>query len=118
MKKRLILGMVLLTLVGALLGLACSKEASDTNDNDATSLPLAVTQPQNESVVNTAVILVKGTTNPDAVVTVNGTVADVDADGNFSVMVTLEEGPNLIEVYASDFEYREASEILTVVYET
>jgi len=118
LKKRLILGMVLLTLVGAVLGLACSKEASDTNDNEATSLPLAVTQPENESVVNTPEVVVKGTTNPDAVVTVNGTVADVDADGGFSVTVTLEESPNLIEVYASDFEYREASEILTVIYET
>jgi hypothetical protein len=109
--------MVLLTLVGAALGLACSKEAGDTNDNDATSLPLAVTQPEDESVVNTAEVVVKGTTNPDAVVTVNGAVADVDADGRFSVTVTLEEGPNLIEVYASDFEYREASEMLTVIYE-
>jgi hypothetical protein len=117
LKKRLILGMVLLTLVGAVLGLACSKEASDTDNNDATSLALAVTQPEDESVVNAPEVVVEGTTNPDAVVTVNGTVADVDADGKFSVTVTLEEGPNLIEVYASDFEYREASEIVTVIYE-
>jgi len=116
LKKRLILGVVLLTLVGAVLGLACSKGASDTN-NDTTSLPLAVTQPKDESVVNTPEVVVEGTTNPDAVVSVNGTVADVDAEGKFSVTVPLEEGPNLIEVYASDFEYREASEMVTVIYE-
>jgi uncharacterized protein YfaP (DUF2135 family) len=117
LKKRLILGMVVLTLVGAVLGLACSKEASDTNNGDTTPLPLEVTEPQDESVVYTSEVVVKGTTNADAVVTVNGLVADVDADGKFSVTVSLEEGPNLIEVYASDFEYREASEILTVIYE-
>ncbi len=117
MKKRLILGMVVLTLVGAVLGLACSKKASDKTDGDTTPLPLEVTEPQDESVVYTTQVVVKGTTNVDAVVTVNGVVADVDADGKFSVTVTLEEGPNLIEVFASDFQYREASEILTVVYE-
>ena len=36
---------------------------------------------------------------------------------SLNVTVTLEEGPNLIEVYASDFAYREASEIVTVIYE-
>lgn len=112
MKKRLILGMVVLTLVGAVLGLACSKEASDT-----TPLTLKVTEPQDESVVYTSGVTVKGTTSADALVTVNGIVADVDADGKFSVTVPLEEGPNLIEVFASDFLYREASEIVTVIYE-
>lgn len=114
MKKRLILGMVVLTLFGAALGMACTEEAAD---DISTSLTLKVTQPQDESVVNTAEIVVKGETNPDAVVTVNGAVADVDADGKFSVTVTLEEGPNLIEVFASDFEYREANEFLTIIYQ-
>ena len=116
MKKRLILGAVVLALVGAALGLACSKEAGETKD-DATSLPLTLTQLEDESVVNMPEVVVRGTTIPEAVVTVNGAVADVDADGRFSVTVTLEEGPNLIEVYASDFEDREASEMLTIVYE-
>jgi hypothetical protein len=114
LKKRLILGMVVLTLFGAALGMACSEEAAD---DVTTSLNLEVTQPQDESVVNTSEIVVKGETNPDAVVTVNEAVADVDADGRFSVTVALEEGPNLIEVFASDFEYNEASEFLTIIYQ-
>jgi hypothetical protein len=43
-------------------------------------------------------------------------VVDVDAEGKFSTMVTLEEGPNPIEVLASDFEGNEGSVTLTVIY--
>lgn len=113
MSKPLILGLLVLTLVGAVLGLACGKEAGDKT----TPLPLVVTEPQDESVVYTSQVVVKGTTSADSVVTANGVVADVDADGKFSVTVTLEEGPNLIEILASDFQYREASDFVTVIYE-
>ena len=83
-----------------------------------------VTQPENESFVDTSELTVRGKTTADAVVTVtvtntdpvNVVGAEVDADGGFSATVTLEEGPNLIEVYASDYEGREASEFLNVNY--
>ena len=79
-------------------------------------LRLAVTSPQDESIVNTFETVVTGMTAPDAVVSVNGMLVDVDADGEFSTMVSLEEGPNSIEVIASDYESHEASQILTVIY--
>ena len=46
----------------------------------------------------------------------NGVLVEVDADGNFSTAVALDEGPNSIEVIASDYEGNEASKILTVIY--
>jgi len=103
-----------LVIVGTLT-VACGKNDSENGDS-TTALPLTVTAPEDESVVNSAEVMVKGETNPDAVVTVNGTVADVDAEGKFSAVVSLEEGPNVIEVNASDFEGREASEVLSVIY--
>jgi len=43
-------------------------------------------------------------------------IADVDQDGNFSVTVNLEEGPNIIEVVASDQLGHEKSYSIAVIY--
>lgn len=77
---------------------------------------LKVTEPKDESIVTSSVIPVSGTTSPDAVVSVNGEVVEVDERGNFSTMLTLEEGPNTIEVVATDFEGNKESTILAIVY--
>jgi len=114
LKKRLLLGMVILTLLGGVLGSACGSK--DKPNDDTTALPLEVTEPQDESVVSTSEVTVKGVTTADAVVSVNGTLVDVDEDGKFSTVVSLEEGPNTIEVTASDFEDNEASKALYVIY--
>lgn len=81
-----------------------------------TPLFMNVTAPANESIVSTQQVEVKGQTTPGAVVTVNSQVAEVDAEGNFSVTVTLDEGPNALEVLASDFEGNQASQVVTVIY--
>lgn len=57
-----------------------------------------------------------GATNPDNVVSVGGEVVEVDEDGNFTVVVTLEEGPNVIEVIASNFDGEEVDTLITVIY--
>lgn len=77
---------------------------------------LKVTEPKDESIVTNSVIPVSGSTPQDAVVSVNGEVVEVDERGNFTIMVTLEEGPNTIEVIASDFEGNKESTILAVIY--
>ena len=77
---------------------------------------LEVTNPKNESVVKTASLSVTGRGVADAVVTVNGAVAAVGADGSFSATVTLDEGPNSIEVLASDFQGHSASNVISVIY--
>ncbi len=77
---------------------------------------LKVTEPKDESIVTSSVIPVSGTTSPDAVVSVNSEMVEVDERGNFSTMVTLEEGPNIIEVIASDFEGNKEGSVLAVIY--
>jgi len=70
------------------------------------SLFLEISQPSDGAEISTSPITVSGITIPEAVVSVSVNddleIADVDEDGNFSVVVTLEEGPNLVEVVASD----------------
>ena len=67
-------------------------------------------------MVTTSPILVKGAAPLDATVSVNGDIAEIAADGSFSVPVDLDEGPNIIEIEASNFEGSEANLILTVIY--
>ena len=55
-----------------------------------------------EFTVGTWGIPVMGTTRVDAVVTVDGTLVEVNEDGMFVHSVGLAEGPNLVEVTASD----------------
>ena len=82
----------------------------------ATGFFLEVTEPQDETVVDSSPIRVSGSTSPDAEVSVNGTLIDVNEQGDFAAMVELEEGPNVIEVIATDYEENEESLILSVIY--
>ena len=77
---------------------------------------IEITEPADESVVSMDTVAVRGTTTADAVVSVNGAVVEVDAQGSFEAIVTLEEGPNLIEVVASDLTGAGESIDIVVVY--
>ena len=79
------------------------------------SLLLEIASPNNESVITSASIQVAGKTTPDAVVSINGKPVEVNGDGSFSMAVALEEGPNTIEVVASDFQNHKVSRLLTVI---
>jgi hypothetical protein len=68
----------------------------------AGSLSLTVLAPVDGSTVSAPGLQVRGTTSPRAVVSVNGELAHVDQNGGFAVTVALDEGPNLIQVIASD----------------
>lgn len=85
--------------------------------SNAPTLALKVTTPQDESTVNAASVAVAGQTIVGAVVSVNGNLVDVDANGKFQTTVQLDEGPNIIEVVASDVTGNELSAILRVIYE-
>jgi hypothetical protein len=114
-KWMMILG-VLVVLLGAGLVVGCRNNQETAEEPEASTLPLTVIQPVNETTVHTADVVVKGKTESDAVVSVDGATVEVDAAGSFSTTITLEEGPNPIEVYASDFEGNEGSVFLTVIY--
>ncbi len=79
------------------------------------ALPLTISEPINDSVVTSQTVTVKGVTNADAVVSINGQIVSVDASGSFGEPVALELGPNLIEVVASDFHGNSTTETITVI---
>jgi ABC-type transport system substrate-binding protein len=116
LKKYLALGLVFLAVLGVGLGVACGNKTSTSNTQ--ATVPLTITQPQDEITVNTPTIQVAGVTSADATVSVNGSLVDVDASGYFSTTVSLEQGPNSIEVVASDPQGNENDQVLTVIYAT
>ena len=61
--------------------------------------------------------LVIGQTAPQAIVSVNDVVGIANADGRFSLSVPLQEGPNVLEVIASDAAGEQVYVILTVLYQ-
>lgn len=80
-------------------------------------LTLQVLSPQDGATVNTSQITVSGTASPGEVVTVNDNIILVGADGKFQTTISLDEGPNLIEIIASNNAGNETSVELTVTYE-
>ena len=120
MKRSLmILGLLVVLLGGVVAGGCRHGNQTDESGAEAATVELTVTEPLNETTVNTASIGVKGRTEADSVVTVNEAVVEVDAEGRFGTSVILEEGPNLIEVVASSFDDDKAQSHITlwVIYE-
>ena len=81
-----------------------------------TGLFLKITNLPKESVVRTGTVSISGLTTPDALVSVNGVLVDVDGDGAFMATVSLLQEPNLIEIIASDFQGNKVSAVLTIIY--
>lgn len=81
------------------------------------SLTVKLLEPQDGVTVNTDLLTVRGEAPPETVVTVNDDILVVGADGKFESDVALEEGPNVIEIVASDLEDNEVTFIVTVTYE-
>ena len=77
---------------------------------------LKVLSPSEDTVlIESSTFTVSGETRVDATVSVNDDLIDVDENGVFSALVTLEEGPNIVEVVAS-VEAEEQSAVLTIFY--
>jgi len=88
-----------------------------TPTSPAPGLTLNISEPKDETVVTDSLLKVAGRTAPDAVVSVNGAIVKtIDANGNFATVVPLVEGPNLVEVIASDYQNNQQSQTLTVIY--
>lgn len=58
-----------------------------------------------------------GRTTVDALVSVNDHVLEIDEQGRFALLMDLEEGPNVIEVVASNALGEQFDEVLLVIYE-
>jgi hypothetical protein len=81
------------------------------------SLGLQVLSPQDEAVINTPQVDVIGLAPAGTVVSINDEILIVGDDQQFKTTVSLDEGPNLIEILASDENGNEMSLLLTVTYE-
>ena len=77
---------------------------------------LNVTEPAQESVVASARLVVAGCTVAGAFVSVEADVVSLDQAGCFRTTVQLEEGPNSLDVVASDRNGRQAAVVVNVIY--
>jgi len=81
------------------------------------TLWLNILSPLDQAVVDVAQIEVVGQAPPGTVVSINDEILVVGPEGQFTTAVTLVEGPNVLEIVASDAEGTEIDTILTVVYQ-
>ena len=80
------------------------------------ALFLDVTSPSGDGTLNTQNLPVSGKTSPGAVVSVDGDLVTVGSDGSFSTQLKLRQGPNDVEVVASDRQGNERSVIRSIIY--
>ena len=69
----------------------------------------------NESVVRSDRVLLHGVTSPDAIVSVNGVILEVQPDGTFELTLQLEPGPNIVDIVASDLEGNSVNSSLAII---
>ncbi len=77
---------------------------------------LLLTAPENESVVSSSTVPLAGRTGPNAIVSINGRSVPVNRFGYFSSTMFLEEGPNLIDVVATNDDGQTLSTVIAVIY--
>ena len=81
------------------------------------TLSLVILSPLDGSVVNTSIVEVVGEAPAGAVISIGDDILIVGADGRFKHIVSLQEGPNVIEILASDASGNEAYLMLSIFYE-
>lgn len=83
----------------------------------STPPPLALSEPEDGSRLVDPEVTIKGTTLPEASVTINGRTIIVQPDGNFSLTMNVPRGTTLLVVSARKRHGREALLTRRVVYE-
>ena len=77
---------------------------------------LLITEPENNSVVDVSRLPLSGRTGPNAIVSVNGRSVPVDRFGYFSTTMLLVQGPNVIDVVATNDDGETLSQVVAVIY--
>ena len=77
---------------------------------------LLITEPENQSVVDSSRLPLSGRTSSDAIVSINGRSVPVDRFGYFSTTMLLVEGINFIDVVATNDDGETQSEVVEVIY--
>lgn len=85
-------------------------------ERQSEELLLEIQSPLGDSVVNTNLLQVSGRASPGASVSVNGRMASRGPEGMFTIDLNLVEGPNLVEVIASDLSGDNREATFLVVY--
>lgn len=80
------------------------------------TMTLTVTSPANGATVTNASLTVSGKTAPRAEISVNDKETRADASGNFSAIITLDEGENTVMVIANDADGNVAEKQISVTY--
>jgi hypothetical protein len=96
--------------------IAEAKQDTTTMVTKIEQITLSVFSPSNKSTVTTSKVLVKGKTLPKAEIYANEAEGIADANGMFSLSVTLDDGDNDIIVTAVDAEGNVAETVVTVTY--
>jgi photosystem II stability/assembly factor-like uncharacterized protein len=78
---------------------------------------LILYSPADGDVVAQPQVELKGRTSIETVMTVNSEIHILAGGQDFILLIPLEEGPNLIEIVASDYSGNEIDIILTVTYQ-
>ncbi len=82
----------------------------------AAGLPFSLLYPPDGLEVFEPQVEVMGVTRPDAVIGVNGIPLQTNSLGIFFTTVTLEEGPNLIEIVATDIDSNVRFQTIVIFY--
>ena len=77
---------------------------------------LIITEPLDQTFAVHPTIPLVGRTTAGTVITVNGVAVPVDVSGVFSTTVTLEAGPNIIEVLGTSTDGEELDALVAVIY--
>jgi uncharacterized protein YfaP (DUF2135 family) len=85
---------------------------------DTTPPEILITEPIDGAILNQQNIVVSGTTEKDAEVTVNGILTPVNVDGSFKQNITLVEGKNTITVVAKDEAGNISTKSLNITLDT
>ncbi len=105
-----------------LLEISAATDSGERNQTSRTVTSLAlpflllITEPENESVVDSPRLPLSGRTGPNAIVSINGRSVPVDRYGYFSETMLLVEGINFIDVVATNDDGQTFSEVVEVIY--
>lgn len=96
---------------------AAPEPTTTTTEADTTPPALTITSPENDEHFEVDVIEFRGTTEPGATVFAGRYQADVDAEGNWSIVLVLAPGANGAHFVATDAAGNETEARVTVYYD-
>ncbi len=103
-------------------GPAETEQPSDTTPSDAYTplqgpLSVIITSPEDGAEVQTNRVTLEGEADPETVINIDDQLIVVDAGRKFTTPLTLQEGPNIIEITASDPDGSQGTSYLTLTYD-